>query len=68
MTSTVLPAVDQAPQHRQQAAHVLEVQAGGRLVEQVEVRPVSRLASSRDSLTRWASPPDSVVADWPSAM
>src|SRR5262249_55154357 len=31
------------------------------------VRPVSRLASSRDSFTRWASPPDSVVAGCPSA-
>ena len=26
------------------------------------VRPVSRLESSRESLTRWASPPDKVVA------
>jgi serine/threonine protein kinase len=32
------------------------------------VRPVWTRASSRASLTRWASPPDSVVAGWPSAM
>ncbi|MNR01446.1 hypothetical protein D3C85_1172510 [compost metagenome] len=32
------------------------------------VLPVSRLDSSRDSFTRWASPPDSVVADCPSLM
>src|SRR6185437_11227618 len=32
------------------------------------VRPVSRLDSSLDSLTRCASPPDSVVALWPSLM
>src|SRR5690606_20688628 len=29
------------------------------------VLPVSRLDSSRASFTRWASPPDRVVADWP---
>src|SRR6185437_12970941 len=32
------------------------------------VRPVSRLDSSLDSFTRCASPPDSVVALWPSLM
>ena len=31
-----------------------------------KVRPVSRLLSSSASLTRCASPPDKVVADWPS--
>ena len=36
MTSTVLPASTRRSQHGQQLAHVLEVQAGGRLVEQVE--------------------------------
>ena len=30
------------------------------------VRPVDRFWSSVASLTRWASPPDSVGADWPS--
>lgn len=30
------------------------------------VRPVERFCSSLASLTRWASPPDSVGADWPS--
>jgi hypothetical protein len=52
----------------QQLAHVLEVQAVVGSSSRYSVRPVSRLASSRDSLMRWASPPDSVVADWPSAM
>jgi hypothetical protein len=32
------------------------------------VRPVSRYDRSSDILTRCASPPDSVVADWPSVM
>jgi hypothetical protein len=32
------------------------------------VRPVSRLLSSSASFTRCASPPDSVVAAWPSLM
>ncbi len=30
------------------------------------VRPVDRRCNSLASLTRWASPPDSVVAAWPS--
>ena len=36
MTSTVLPGLDQRVQHFQQLAHILEMQAGGRLVEDVE--------------------------------
>lgn len=32
------------------------------------VLPVSRLDSSKASLTRWASPPERVVADWPRRM
>ena len=32
------------------------------------VRPVSRRLSSVLSFTRWASPPERVVADWPSRM
>ena len=36
ITSTVLPCVDQPAEHAEQLADVLEVQAGGRLVEDVE--------------------------------
>ena len=36
MTITVLPCVDQRLQHAEQLADVLEVQAGGRLVEDVD--------------------------------
>jgi hypothetical protein len=32
------------------------------------VRPVATFDSSVASLTRWASPPDSVVGGWPSRM
>ena len=59
--------IDQAVQHVEQLADVVEVQAGRRLVEEVERRPVLGRASSAASLTRWASPPDSVGAGWPSA-
>ena len=58
--------VDQAGQDREQAAHVLEVEAGRRLVEQVDGvagRALGQLA--RASFTRCASPPDSVGAGWP---
>ena len=60
--------VDEFVEHVEQLAHVLEVQAGGRLVEDVERAAGARRASSRASLTRCASPPHSVVADWPSSM
>ena len=36
ITTTVFPLVHQTVQHREQLADVVEVQAGGRLVEQVE--------------------------------
>ena len=58
--------VDQPAEHGQQLLDVVEVQAGGRLVEDVEVLPVSTRPSSVASLMRWASPPESVVDDWPS--
>jgi hypothetical protein len=52
-------------QHFEQLAHVVEVQAGGRLVEDVERAAGGARDSSLASLTRCASPPDSVVACWP---
>ena len=58
--------VDEALQRLEQLLDVGEVQAGRRLVEDVERlarRPLRQLAAS---LTRWASPPESVVAGWPS--
>ena len=36
MTTTVLPLLDQLVQHLEELRHVVEVQAGGRLVEDVE--------------------------------
>jgi hypothetical protein len=53
-------------QHFQQLAHILEVQAGGGFVEDIE-RAAGRCPadSSFDSFTRCASPPDRVVACWP---
>jgi len=44
----------------------LEVQAGCRLIQDVEVRPVSRLESSSDSFSPAALRPESVVARMPS--
>jgi hypothetical protein len=39
-----------------------EVQAGGRLVEDVDAAVVGHV---RGQLERWRSPPDSVVSGWP---
>jgi hypothetical protein len=55
-------------QHFQQLGDVVEMQAGGRLVEDVERAAGRRFDSSLASLTRWASPPDSVFACWPTLM
>ena len=60
--------VAQAVQHGEQVLDVVEVQAGGRLVEDVERAAGVARESSFASLTRCASPPDSVVAVWPSLM
>ena len=54
--------VHQAVDDLEQLADVLEMQTGCRLVENVDVRPVERFCSSAASLTRCASPPDSVGA------
>ena len=59
--------VDQVLQQPEQPFDVGRVQAGGRLVQQVERVPASReRCSSVASLIRCASPPDSSVAGWPS--
>ena len=47
---------------------VLEVQAGGRFVEDVQVRPVSRLRQFERQLDPLRLAADSVVALWPSVM
>ena len=49
-------------QHIQQL-HVLEVQAGGRLVQQVQGASGLAFGSTPASLMRCASPPQSVIAD-----
>ena len=60
--------VDQLVQHLEQLRHVVEVEAGGRLVEDVERAAGGALGEFLESLTRCASPPDSVVACWPTWM
>jgi hypothetical protein len=60
--------VDELLQHVEQPADVREVQAGRRLVEDVDRLAGRRRGSSVASFTRCASPPESVVAGWPSLM
>jgi hypothetical protein len=60
--------VAQAVQHREQLLDVVEVQAGGGLVEDVQGAAGVALGQFRASLTRCASPPDRVVALWPRRM
>src|ERR1039457_3989315 len=62
-------AVDEGVQHLQELLHVVEVEARRGLVEDVDPEAgCAPRAGSRASLTRWASPPESVVALWPSRM
>ena len=74
-------AFDEFAEGGEELGDVVEVEAGGGLVEDVEgaaagfgcgrrwccVRGDTERAVARceASLTRWASPPESVVADWP---
>ena len=59
--------VDQPLEGVEQLGDVVEVQAGGGLVEDEQRALAGRLAPGAPaSFTRCASPPDSVVADWPS--
>jgi hypothetical protein len=60
--------LDELAEHLEQPPDVLEMQACGRLIENVERLARASPRQFRDSLTRCASPPDSVVADWPSLM
>ena len=52
----------------QQQGDVGEVQAGGGFIQDVERSAGVAFGSSKASLTRWASPPERVVADWPRRM
>ena len=62
-------AVGEALEHAEQLLDVGEVEPGGRFVEDVEgAAGGARGESSVASLTRWASPPESWVAGWPSWM
>ena len=63
-----LAVIDETAEHLQQAGDVFGVQAGGWFVEDVEGFAGRTLGSSVASLTRCASPPESVVAGWPSLM
>ena len=59
--------IAQLMQHRQQLLDIGEVQAGGRFVEDIQRlagAALRQLARQR----RCASPPESVVADWPRRM
>ena len=61
------PDCDQPLEGVEQLGDVVEVQPGGRFVED-EQRAFARWPATRcaASFTRCASPPESVVADWPS--
>ncbi len=61
-----ITSVDQTRQHVQQLSHIREVQAGGGLIEYVEGPAGAPLGKLAESFIRCASPPESVVADWPS--
>lgn len=61
-----VPRVDESMQYGQQPADVVDVQPGRRLVQYVQCAPRVRRWSSAASLTRCASPPERVVAAWPS--
>ena len=52
----------------QQQGDVGEVQAGGGFVEDVECSAGVAFGEFQGELTRWASPPERVVADWPRRM
>lgn len=52
----------------QQQGDVGEVHTGGGFVEDVERSAGVAFESSKASLTRWASPPERVVADLPRRM
>ena len=67
-TSTVLPASTKSVQHLQQQLDVGEVQAGGRLVEQIEGAAGAFLHQFAGELHRCASPPERVGDGWPSFM
>ena len=60
--------VDEPIEHLRELSNVVEVQAGRRLVHHVELLSglLAREHSSRAILSRCASPPESVVAGWPS--
>ena len=55
-------------QHGQQHLDVVEMKARRRFVEDIERAPGVAFRELERELTRCASPPDSVVADWPSVM
>ncbi len=50
---------------RRAVAEYGEVQAGGRLIKNIQCLPGAGFDSSRASFTRWASPPESVVRTAP---
>ncbi len=60
--------VAQAVEHTQQLFDILEMQSGSWLIQNIECLSGIPLARSLESLMRWASPPESVVALCPSVM
>ena len=58
-----LAGVHEPVEQAEQLLDVGEVQAGGRLVEDVDASPFSAICVA--SLSRWRSPPDSVGSGWP---
>ena len=60
--------IDEPLEGGQQTVDVGPVEAGRRLLQDVERASLSARLSSEASLIRWASPPDRVVELWPSFM
>lgn len=63
-----IAVVSQPMQHFQQQIDILEMKTGSGFVENVEGAAGIAFGKFSESFTRWASPPDSVVADWPRVM
>ena len=60
-----IAGVHQLIKHTQQFADVIGMQPGGRFIENINRFSGPLLLSSLESFTRWASPPDNVVAGCP---
>ena len=65
---TVFPASTKLFRDLQELADIVEMQAGRGLIENIKRSSRGPLGQFAESLTRCASPPESVVACWPNLM